>query len=90
VKYASERHITIIPEIELPVHSVAAIAAYPWLSCTGDTIPVENEWGVFKDIYCAGSEHELQTYFIERVAKYLETKNKKIIGWDDILGGGVP
>ncbi len=142
VKYASERHITIIPEIELPGHSVAAIAAYPWLSCTGDTIPVENEWGVFKDIYCAGSEQtfefmedimdevcelfpgpyihiggdeapkyrwehcdkcqkrihdehlkneaELQTYFIERVAKYLETKNKKIIGWDEILEGGIP
>ena len=142
VKYATERHITIIPEIELPGHSVAAIAAYPWLSCTGDTIPVENEWGVFKDIYCAGSEQtfefmedvmdevcelfpgpyihiggdeapkyrwehcdkcqkrihdehlkneaELQTYFIERVAKYLETKNKMIIGWDEILEGGIP
>jgi hexosaminidase len=142
VAYATARHITIIPEIELPGHSVAAIAAYPWLSCTAEQIEVENEWGVFKDIYCAGSEEtfvfmdkvldevcalfpgpyihiggdeapkyrwehcdkcqarikneglkneaELQTYFIERVAQILAKHNKSIIGWDEILEGGIP
>ncbi|MFM9985301.1 MAG: family 20 glycosylhydrolase [Flavobacteriales bacterium] len=142
VAYAEAHHITIIPEIELPGHSVAAIASYPELSCTGEKIPVENEWGVFKDIYCAGNENtfeflekvltevcelfpgryihvggdeapkfrwencakcqhrmheenlqdeaELQTYFIERIAAFLETKNKSIIGWDEILEGGIP
>jgi hexosaminidase len=142
VAYAQSLHITIIPEIEMPGHSVAAIAAYPHLSCTGDTIPVETEWGVFKDIYCAGqettfefledvldevcelfpspyihiggdesprfrwencdkcqkrmrvenlkSEAELQSWFNERVANYLKSKNKIIIGWDEILEGGIP
>ena len=142
VAYASARHITIIPEIELPGHSVAAIASYPELSCTGEQIPVENEWGVFKDIYCAGNNNtfqflenvltevcelfpgkyihiggdeapkfrwencsrcklrmeeeglkdafQLQTWFIERIAHFLETKNKSIIGWDEILEGGIP
>jgi hexosaminidase len=142
VAYATARHITIIPEIEMPGHSVAAIAAYPWLSCTKEHIAVENEWGVFKDIYCAGNdstfkfmedvltevcelfpgpiihiggdeapkyrwehcdkcqkriadeklkdEFELQTYFINRVAAFLQTKGKTIIGWDEILEGGIP
>ena len=142
VDYAKARHITVIPEIELPGHSSAAIAAYPALSCTHQTIEVENEWGVFKDIYCAGDEYtfeflenvlsevcelfpspyihiggdeapkfrweqcencqrrikqeklkdeaELQTYFIERIATYLQSKGKRIIGWDEILEGGIP
>jgi hexosaminidase len=142
VDYATARHITVIPEIELPGHSSAAIAAYPALSCTHQTIEVENEWGVFKDIYCAGDEYtfdflenvlsevcelfpspyihiggdeapkfrweqcekcqrrikqeklkdeaELQTYFIERIATYLQSKGKRIIGWDEILEGGIP
>lgn len=142
VAYASARHITVIPEIELPGHSSAAIAAYPALSCTHQPIEVENEWGVFKDIYCAGDEYtfeflqnvlsevcdlfpspyihiggdeapkfrweqcekcqkrikkehlknesELQTYFIERIAAFLQSKGKRIIGWDEILEGGIP
>jgi hexosaminidase len=142
VQFANRLHITIIPEIELPGHSVAAIASYPWLSCTGKQIPVETEWGVFKDIYCAGSdqtiqfikdvldevvslfpspyihiggdeapkvrwencskcqkrikdehlnnEAELQTWMIEEVAKHLKAKGKEIIGWDEILEGGIP
>lgn len=141
VKYASERHITIIPEIELPGHSQAALAAYPELSCTGNDINVANEWGVFKDIYCAGNEqtftfledvltevmemfpseyihiggdeapklrwevcskcqqrikdenlageHELQSYFIQRIEKFLHKNNRKLIGWDEILEGGL-
>jgi len=142
VAYATARHITVIPEIELPGHSSAAIAAYPALSCTHAPIQVENDWGVFKDIYCAGDEYtfeflenvltevcelfpshfihiggdeapkfrweqcekcqrrmkkeklknesELQTYFIERIATFLHSKGKRIIGWDEILEGGIP
>jgi hexosaminidase len=142
VKYATERHITVIPEIEMPGHSRAAIASYPYLSCTGEPLTVANDWGVFKDIYCAGNDSVfnflekvldevctlfpspyihiggdeapkfrwdhcpkckqrmteekisssagLQTWFINRVATYLETKGKRIIGWDEILEGGIP
>jgi hexosaminidase len=142
VKYAQDRHVTIIPEIELPGHSVAALASYPHLGCTHSKIEVENEWGVFKDIYCAGNdqtitflkdvltevcalfpgpyihiggdeapktrweecercqkriqdhhlkdEAELQTWLIEEMAAFLSTKNKQIIGWDEILEGGIP
>jgi hexosaminidase len=141
VAYAAERHITVIPEIELPGHSQAALASYPQLSCTGDAIAVANKWGVFKDIYCAGNEytfeflenvltevlelfpseyihiggdeapksrwescpkcqlrienenlndeHELQSYFINRIEKFLNDNNRKIIGWDEILEGGL-
>ncbi len=140
VNYAQNKHIEIIPEIELPGHSQAAIAAYPYLSCTGKQVDVANDWGVFKEIYCAGNdsvfifldkifdevielfpskyihiggdeapkkrwenckkcqqriidenlqdEHELQRYFIERIAKKIKNKNKIIIGWDEILEGG--
>ncbi len=52
VAYATERHITVIPEIEMPGHSSAAVAAYPWLSCGQQAISVPNRWGIFKDIYC--------------------------------------
>jgi hexosaminidase len=141
VAYAQVRHITVVPEIELPGHSQAAIAAYPHLSCTGDQLEVGTKWGVFKDVYCAGNdstfqfledvlkevmelfpseyihiggdespkyrwehcnkcqkrikteklanEHELQSYFIKRIAKFLEANNKKLIGWDEILEGGL-
>lgn len=141
VKYASDRFITVIPEIELPGHSVAALSAYPHLACVDGPFNVENEWGVFKDVYCAGkegtfsfledvllevidlfpskyihiggdecpktnwescdlcqkrmkeeglkNEHELQSYFIQRIEKFLLSKNRKIIGWDEILEGGL-
>lgn len=141
VAYAQERHIMIVPEIELPGHSQAAIAAYPHLSCTGAQLEVGTKWGVFKDVYCAGNdstfqfleavltevidlfpspyihiggdespkyrwehcskcqrrikdehlkdEHELQSYFIQRIATFLESKNKKLIGWDEIIEGGL-
>ena len=141
IQYASERFVTIIPEIEMPGHSLAALAAYPELSCTGGPFKVANEWGVFHDVYCAGkeetfvflqnvldevielfpseyihiggdespknrwekcpdcqrrikqeglkNEHELQSYFIKRIEKYLNSKNKKLIGWDEILEGGL-
>ena len=163
VKYATERHITVIPEIELPGHASAAIAAYPFLSCfpeeptivtnnmgskagkeaqaNGTPKIVQETWGVFDDVFCAGNEetfqfledvleeiiplfpsvyihiggdecpkanwkrcpncqkrmkdnnladeHELQSYFIQRIEKYLNAKGKKIIGWDEILEGGL-
>lgn len=140
VKYASDRHITIVPEIEMPGHSLAAIAAYPWLSCSGKKQEVAKGWGVFDDVYCTKDsvfnflqdvfdevialfpgkyihiggdecpktrwktcatcqsrikkeglkdEHELQSYFITRIEKYLNSKGKQIIGWDEILEGGL-
>lgn len=141
IEYAKKQHIEIIPEIELPGHSVAAIASYPYLSCTGDSLEVENDWGVFKDIYCAGNdsvytflenvltevmeifpsqyihiggdeapkyrwrecikcqkriseeklkdEHELQSYFIKRIEKFISKNGKRIIGWDEIIEGGI-
>lgn len=140
VAYAAQRHVTIVPEIEMPGHSVAAIAAYPWLSCTVKKIDVERGWGVFEDVYCPkdstftflqdvldevmtlfpgkyihiggdecpktrwkecahcqalikkeklNDEHELQSYFIKRIEKYLNSKGRQIIGWDEILEGGL-
>ena len=141
VAYATERHITVIPEIELPGHSQAAIAAYPHLSCTGEQVDVANDWGVFKEIYCAGNdsvflflenvltevmelfpseyihiggdeapkfrwehcskcqkrikdenlkdEHGLQSYFISRIEKFLNKNGRQLIGWDEILEGGL-
>lgn len=142
VAYAQERHINVVPEIELPGHSQAAIAAYPHLSCTGEQLEVGTKWGVFKDVYCAGNdstfiflqdvltevmelfpsryihiggdecpkyrwehcekcqkrikeeglkdEHELQSYFIDRINTFLKSKGKQIVGWDEILEGGLP
>ena len=141
VNYAHERGVNIVPEIELPGHSVAALAAYPEYSCTGGPFEVETDWGVFKDIYCAGNDstfvflenvfdeiielfpskyihiggdeapkyrwqncskckkriqdenlqdtHELQSYFIQRIENYISSKGKKLIGWDEILEGGL-
>lgn len=159
VKYAADRYITVVPEIELPGHSSAAIAAYPELSCFPDepTIKyfpkqckwngdssgkqVQQTWGVFDDVFCAGQEntfkfledvmdevlelfpskyihvggdecpknnwkrcthcqkrikennlkdeHELQSYFIQRMEKYLNDKGRTLIGWDEILEGGL-
>lgn len=141
VAYAQSRYVTVIPEIELPGHSVAALACYPELSCTGGPFEVSTRWGVHKDVYCAGNdstfkflenvlseavelfpapdihiggdevpkdrwqqcphcqgrikaeglkdEHELQSYFIQRIEKFLLTKNRRIIGWDEILEGGL-
>jgi hexosaminidase len=65
VAYARIRGVTVVPEIEMPGHSVAAIAAYPWLGCTGDTtIRVPNSWGVFQDVFCP---REATFTFLENV-----------------------
>jgi len=142
VEYAAKRHITVIPEIEMPGHARAALAAYPELGCTGGPYEVATRWGVFEDIYCAGNEktfeflenvllevmdifpseyihiggdeapktrweecpkcqarirkegledeHELQSYFITRMEKFLKEHDRKLIGWDEILEGGLP
>lgn len=140
VAYAEERFVTVIPEIELPGHSQAAITAYPELGCTGEQVEVATKWGVFDEIYCTKDntfnfledvldevlelfpseyihiggdeapktrwktcddcqnrikseglkdEHELQNYFITRIEKYLNSKGRQIIGWDEILEGGL-
>ncbi len=142
VKYATDRFVTVVPEIEMPGHAEAALTSYPWLGCPGTgPYKVEGTWGVFDDVYCAGKdstfkflenvldevltlfpskyihiggdelpktnwkvcplcqarikaeglkdEHELQSYFIQRIEKYLNNKGRSIIGWDEILEGGL-
>jgi hexosaminidase len=156
VRYAAARYITVMPEIEMPGHACAAIAAYPKLSCfpnedvyVDSTTPwagsrkgkqVQQTWGVFDDVFCPSDytfnflqdvltevmqlfpskyihiggdecpkaawkrsdfcqqlmkekglkdEHELQSYFIQRIEKFVNSKGRKIIGWDEILEGGL-
>jgi hexosaminidase len=141
VAYARMRHVTVVPEIELPGHCVAALAAYPELSCTGGPRGVATKWGIFEDVYCAGNdqtfafledvlrevmrlfpgqfihiggdevpkarwkacskcqarmkrenlkdEHELQSWFIRRIDKFLTDNGRRLVGWDEILEGGL-
>jgi len=140
VAYAQERFVDVIPEIEMPGHSLAALAAYPELGCENKDYKVATHWGVYKDVYCPSEktfkfledvidevvelfpakyihiggdecpkdawkksklaqdlikkeglkdEHELQSYFITRMEKYINSKGKQIIGWDEILEGGL-
>ena len=141
VAYAASKFVTVIPEIEMPGHALAALASYPELGCTGGPYEVQTRWGVFDDVYCAGKEetfkfledvlsevielfpskyihiggdecpktrwekcplcqnrmkeeglkdeHELQSYFIQRIEKFILSKGRRIIGWDEILEGGL-
>lgn len=141
VKYAAGKCIEVIPEIEMPGHSSAALAAYPELGCTDGPYEVQKTWGVFEDVYCAGdedsftfitnvlqevvslfpgryihiggdecpktawkacakcqkriseedlkNEKELQAWFIQRIADSLRVMGKQLIGWDEILEGGL-
>ena len=140
VAYAQRKFVTIVPEIEMPGHARAAIAAYPELGCTGEQYEVGTEWGVEKRVFCPTEktftfledvltevmeifpsqyihiggdecpkdmwknsqfcqdlikkeglkdEHELQSYFIRRIDKFVSSKGRKIIGWDEILEGGL-
>ena len=140
VEYARKKHITIIPEIEMPGHSSAALAAYPQFGCFEKEYHVQSTWGIFEDIYCPKEEtfdflqdvltevmelfpskyihiggdeapkkqweesqiaqdvikreglkdeHELQSYFITRIEKFLNDHGRQIIGWDEILEGGL-
>lgn len=141
VAYAKTKHVTIIPEIDLPGHSLAAITAYPELGNTGEQYEVGTTWGVFDQIYAPTEttfkfledvlsevmelfpgeyihiggdeapkkqwkeskfaqdlikkeglkdEDGLQSYFINRVQKFVNSKGRKIIGWDEIIEGGLP
>ncbi len=141
VRYAQSRFVTIVPEIEMPGHAQAALAAYPELGCDpAKGYQVFTKWGVSDDVYCPSEktfaflqdvltevialfpgkyvhiggdecpktawkqsafcqelmkknnlkdEHELQSYFIRRMEKFLNSKGRSIIGWDEILEGGL-
>jgi hexosaminidase len=147
VAYAKARHITVIPEIDMPGHMLAALASYPELGCTGGPYEVGTKWGVFPDVLCIGKENtftfienvlseiisifpskyihiggdeaprtrwktcplcqarikaegitgdskhsaedKLQSYFMSRIEKFLNSKGRSIIGWDEILEGVV-
>ncbi|GHT10369.1 hypothetical protein AGMMS4956_01600 [Bacteroidia bacterium] len=141
IAYAQKRFVTVIPEIDMPGHSLAALAAYPKFSCSGGPFRVEGQWGIFEDIFCAGQdatfafledilteiiaifpspyihiggdevpktrwerchacqtrmkelgikgEHQLQSYFITRISMFLAAKGKSVIGWDEVLEGGL-
>lgn len=142
VAYAQQRGITVIPEIEMPGHALAALAAYPQLGCTGGPYETARFWGIFDDVFCAGNdstfyflqqvldevmvlfpspyihiggdecvkdkwkvcvrcqqrmrqeglknEEELQSYFIKRMEAFVRSRGRHIIGWDEILEGGLP
>ena len=147
VAYAAARHITIIPEIDMPGHMSAALASYPYLGCTGGPYKVQEQWGVFDDVLCVGkestfkfiedvlseliqlfpskyisiggdeaprvrwqtcplcqkrikdeglnsdskhkAEDRLQSYFMSRIEKFLNSKGRQIFGWDEILEGDI-
>lgn len=141
VEYAASRFINVVPEIEMPGHSLAALSCFPEISCTGGPFDVGTLWGIYPDIYCAGNEktfqfledvisevvelfpgkyihiggdeapkvrwqncpkcqqrikdenlkdeNELQSYFVKRMEKFINSKGKKIVGWDEILEGGL-
>ena len=139
--YAAARGITVVPEIEMPGHAVAALAAYPELGCRGEGYSVRTTWGIAEDIYCAGKdevfvflrnvleevldlfpseyihiggdeapktrwaacpacqarireqgladEYELQSWFVSQIERWLNQRGRKLVGWDEILEGGL-
>lgn len=141
VRYAADRFIEIVPEIEMPGHAMAALASYPWLGCLGEGYEVPSLWGVKEDVYCAGkdstfvfledvltevtdlfpyelvhiggdecpkarwkecprcqrrmrdeglgSEEKLQSYFVRRIERFLASRNRRMVGWDEIRQGGL-
>ena len=141
VGYAAERHIAVVPEIEMPGHCTAALAAYPELSCTGGPYQVAQRWGVHEDAFCLGHDRtfeflkdvldevmelfpsndihidadevpkasweecprcqarmelmgftsttQLQSYFVKRLNAYVRVRGHRLVGWDDILIGGL-
>ncbi len=140
VAYGKARFVTVMPEIEMPGHAVAAIAAYPEIGVTGEPIDVAGYWGIFSDILNAepstvrfmqnvlgevleifpsryvhiggdeaekskwkaspriqarirelglADEHELQSWFIRQMDAFLVSKGRRLVGWDEILEGGL-
>ncbi len=141
LEYCRERHIVVVPEIEMPGHAMAALAAFPGLSCTGGSFEVEDRFGIFEDVYCAGNDEtfvfmknvleevcdlfpgpwvhiggdecpktrwnacpkcraamkreglknaeELQSWFVRKAETILAARGKMMIGWDEILEGGL-
>ena len=140
VKYAADRYVTVVPEIEMPGHAKAALAAYPNLACTPGPFDVRTTWGVDEDVFCPTEatfsfiedvltevidlfpspyihvggdevpktrwkaspaaqevikreglkdEAELQSWFIKRVERFLTSRERRLIGWDEILEGGL-
>jgi len=141
VAYAQERCVTVLPEIEMPGHSSAALAVFPHLSCKDGPFDVETRWGIFKNVFCAGNEavfdflqdvldeviglfpseyihvggdecpkqhwrecahcqqriqqegldgeEQLQSYFMQRIERFIASRGRKLIGWDEILEGGL-
>ncbi len=85
VAYAAARYVTIVPEIEMPGHCVAALAAYPELSCAGGPFAVSSKWGVHDDVFCAGNE---QTFALleDVLAEVIELFPSKFIhvGGDEV------
>jgi hexosaminidase len=141
VCYASDRYVTVVPEIEMPGHSQAAIAAYPELGVTGQKLEVKTSWGISPNIYnpfertfdfledvleevmelfpseyihIGGDEaikdqwkastevqefmhklglqdeDELQSWFLKKIDSFLSQNGRRLIGWDEILDGGLP
>ena len=89
VKYAQERYITVIPEVDLPGHMLAALAAYPELGCTGGPYEVCPRWGVFEDVLCIGNDKTMQ--FLEDVmSEIIEIFPSEYvhIGGDEAASGG--
>ena len=140
VAYARARYIDVIPEIEMPGHATAALAAYPEFACTDGPFDVPTTWGIFEDVFCPkeetfqfledvltevialfpsqyihiggdevpkvrwqesevaqevisreglADEDELQSYFIKRIESFLQAQGRRLIGWDEILEGGL-
>jgi hexosaminidase len=139
VAYAAKRYVTIVPEIDMPGHSTAAIASYPFLGCTGKPIPVSTTWGgsypicptdraiAFEEnvldelmqlfpgpyIHTGGDEvpfepwkasrfvtglmkreglktyPQVQSYFENRIERFIESKGRRMVGWDEVLDGGI-
>ena len=140
VRYAAERYITVVPEIDMPGHMLAALASYPDMGCTGGPYTVGRTWGIFPEVLCLGNEKiyqfcqdvlseiidifpskyihiggdeaprdrwrecakckalasreglsidKLQGYFTNRMEKFVNSKGRSIIGWDEILEGDI-
>ena len=79
IAYAAERYITIIPEIDLPGHQLAALATYPELGCTGGPYEVWTQWGVSDDVICAGNDKALE--FLQNVLGEIIASEEKVVLW---------